>query len=194
MKKYFAIGFLLIISSFSWGQIPKDTFRVYTLKEALEVNADEVFSIDLSKGKLTELPAELERFKNLKSLNLSRNKLTALPDFFTEFTQLEFIYISRNKLTAFPYQLFYLFELRYLDLSRNEISSIPAGIENLKKLTYLDVWNNSFTFIDPVFAKLQQLEEVDFRGFAYSASFVERWVNAFPNTKVRFDPPCKCLD
>lgn len=72
--------------------------------------------------------------------------------------------------------------------------SIPAGIENLKKMVYLDVWDNKFTFIDPVFKELQQLQVIDFRGTTFSTAFVTHWTDAFPNAKVLFDKPCKCLD
>ena len=49
------------------------------LEEALQVPADSVYRLDLSKNKLTDVPKEILKFKNLQELDLSKNKITALP-------------------------------------------------------------------------------------------------------------------
>src|SRR5690554_961425 len=194
MKNAFAIGFLIIVGNISWGQIPVDEYHYYTLSEINNVNPDTIYALDLSKQRLSELPSELQKFKNIRGLKLSRNKLTNLPEFFTEFKQIEFLYLNKNKLNHFPSVIFHLSDLVYLDISKNKMISIPAGIKNLKKLKYLDVWDNRFTSIDPAFAELQQLEFIDFRGTTFGTSFVEKWTLAFPNGVVKFDNPCNCLD
>src|SRR5690554_906894 len=194
MKNAFAIGLLIIIGNISWSQIPVDELRYYSLSELINVNPDTIYAVDLSKERLTEIPKELEQFRNLRGLKLSKNKLEHLPAFFPLFDQLQFLYLDKNKFNYFPAAIFHLSELVYLNISRNEMNSIPAGVKNLKKLKYLDVWDNRFTFIDPAFAELQQLQFIDFRGTTFATSFVEKWTTAFPNTVVKFDNPCNCLD
>jgi len=194
MRNVFVIGLLIIIGNSSWSQIPKDDLHYYTLSEAQSAFADTIYAIDLSKNKLTILPQELEQFKNLKGLRLTKNKLETLPSFFGKFQHLNFLYLDKNDFTYFPAEAFNLSNLIYLDISRNKIGAIPAGIKNLGNLQYLDVWDNRFIFIDEGFAELQQLKYIDFRGTTFATSFVEKWTLAFPNTEIKFDNPCNCLD
>ena len=47
--------------------------------------------LDLSHLKMTELPAEIKRFKTLGSLNLSYNELDSLPDWIGSLKKLQYL-------------------------------------------------------------------------------------------------------
>lgn len=194
MKKYFVIGWLIIIGYNCRAQIPVDKNHYFRLENIKKADKDTIYALDLSKLKWEKLPDSLKKYHHLRGIKLTKNKLTRLPDYFKSFTSLQFVYLDKNKLQYFPHQLFYLKDLEYLNISRNKIGSIPKGIKALKKLKYLDIWDNLLTHIDPAFATLQQLEYIDFRGTTFSPSFVKKWVKAFPHTKIEFDPPCNCLE
>lgn len=194
MKKFFIIGWWIIIGNIAFAQIPVDKLHYYTLEELEGVQKDTILALDLTKMKWEVLPDSLQDYTSLKGMKLSKNKLEKLPDYFKKFTNLQFLYLDKNKFRHFPYQIFYLNNLLYLDISRNKIGNIPEGIKALKNLVYLNIWDNLITHISPDFAQLQQLKYIDFRGTTFSPSFVKKWTQSFPNTKVYFDPPCDCLE
>lgn len=194
MKRWFAIGSLTLVGSFSFAQTPEDTLTYYEWETVQNADPDTVYAITFKRERLHKLPDELAQFKQLRGLRLTKNKLTELPSYFASFKQMRFFYIDKNRLNHFPAVIFHMEELVVLNVSRNEIRSIPKGIKNLTQLKYLDAWDNRFTSIDPDFSKLQQLEYIDLRGTTFAPSFVEHWTNAFPNAQVEFDKPCDCLE
>jgi hypothetical protein len=56
------------------------------------------------------------------------------------------------------------------------------------------VWDNLFTKIAPEMQTLEKLKWVDLRGTTFATSFVENWTKAMPNTTIKFDTPCDCLE
>ena len=189
-----AICLTLIGSHGVHSQVLKDTFNYISLAEAVEIDSSIVFALDLSKSKLRELPDELKMFTNLKALKLSKNKLTELPEFFKTFDNLEYLYLNKNKFTYFPHQVFHLSNLVFLDISRNKITNIPAGIKSLDSLSYLDVWDTRIKTFPEELTELKKLQYLDTRGITFSPSFVEKWTKKMPNTVIKFDKPCNCLE
>ena len=70
----------ITISLFTDLNAQEISIKTYRLEDVLNANSDTIYSISLSKSKLTELPEELWRFKNLKVLYLEKNRLASLPD------------------------------------------------------------------------------------------------------------------
>ena len=60
-----------------------------------------IIQLNLSKQNLTELPADLLKYTNLKQLDCSYNNLTVLPELPASLTKL---CCSYNKLTVLPFQ------------------------------------------------------------------------------------------
>ena len=160
--------------------------RIYSLDEALLVSPDSVYSIDLSRKKLSVLPAELFRFRSLKTLNLSKNKLSSLGDSLSLFTQLESINISSNKFEALPSILFKLDRLRYLFASKNDITSIQNEIQYL--------YDNPIADIGTGLQQLNELEKLDLQGVMYGPSFHKFILTSLPHVQVKMDPPCSCME
>lgn len=196
MKKRLALLFLSILfNGLAYSSPIKDTLTYLSWEASLETEDPlSVYAIDLTKYKLDSIPEALEKFKNIKGLKLSKNNLTRLPSFFKSFDSLEFLYLNKNKFEVFPYQVFHLSQLKLLDISKNELSNIPEGIKSLRQLVYLDIWSNEIDGFPEELSELQQLEFFDARGRTYSPSFVESWLEKLPNTTIKFEKPCKCLE
>ncbi|CAG9783116.1 unnamed protein product [Diatraea saccharalis] len=111
-------------------------------------------NLDLSKNRLSYLPDELSKFKQLKQLKLESNKLDSLPECIVNLKKLELlnvaynsivtlpksfkcmcnlkhIYLNNNKFKHFPLQLLGLQNLEVVDLSHNKITEIPSGMSEL---------------------------------------------------------------
>ncbi len=125
-------------------------------------------SLDLSSLGLTELPPEIQSFKNLRMLRLSYNNLkqeaiaklgdwlpnleellldfdnlTGLPAKICALTQLRILNIRSNKLSpAAVAKLCALINLQVLSLQANELRELPAEIINLINLRVLDLTGN----------------------------------------------------
>ncbi|CAH3180149.1 unnamed protein product, partial [Porites lobata] len=76
----------------------------------------------LNGNKLTELPAEISDFRELRELSISDNQLVGLPTSIQRLTKLERLYLSGNKLTELPAEISDLRELRELSVIRNPLT------------------------------------------------------------------------
>jgi Leucine-rich repeat (LRR) protein len=196
MKKRLALLCLItIVSLQACGSTIKDTLSYISWDASTKVEDPlTVKAIDFTKYKLDSLPKTLARFTNLKGLRLSKNHLSHLPDFIKTFKSLEYLYLNKNKFEVFPHQVFHLKYLKVLDVSKNKLTNIPEGIKSLQKLIYFDIWANQIDSFPKELALLQQLEFFDARGRTYSPSFVESWLKKLPNTTIKFEKPCDCLE
>ena len=189
----FLFGIIFLSSSlFSFSQV--SNFKIYTLEEALLVSPDSVFSIDLSRQKLFELPKELFRFTSLKTLNLSKNKLSKLEGDLSLLNQLEKIDISSNKFESLPAVLFQLGKLQTLIAAKNEILKIQDEIQYLQSLREIDLYDNPVSDIGSGLTKLKNLEKLDLRGVMYGPTFHQFILSSLPNSLVKMDPPCTCME
>ncbi|MCT4560177.1 MAG: leucine-rich repeat domain-containing protein [Crocinitomicaceae bacterium] len=188
MRLWLAIFFSFQLFN-SFSQVGK----VYELADLAEANRDSVFSIDLSKSKLTEIP-DLTIYPNLLELNLSKNKLTRLPSWFNQLTRLKRLNLSKNKLESFPIYLCALTQLEELDLSENNLGSLPACIGYFVHLKKLDLFETRLSDLPPAFSELRQLEFLDLRGMNFSEPFQTKWRTLFDKTVIEFDQPCDCLE
>ncbi|KAJ3589203.1 hypothetical protein NHX12_010050 [Muraenolepis orangiensis] len=93
---------------------------------------------DLSKNRLTEVPAEVCLFAPLESLHLYHNCIKCVPEAIINLQMLTYLDISRNLLSDLPQYLFRL-PLKVLLVSNNKLVSIPDHIGNAKGLMELDI-------------------------------------------------------
>lgn len=106
------IGFLtslkkVIISGDRIKAVPRQLFELVDLEE-------------LGLGnRLTEIPKEISKLKNLKILDLSRNNLTDLPEEITLCENLEYLYLQHNDFKEIPEAIFKLPNLRELYIFNN---------------------------------------------------------------------------
>jgi Leucine-rich repeat (LRR) protein len=191
MKLLFALISLLFLNvSFS----QKTTEKVYKWEEVQQANPDTIYNLSLSKMKLTELPPNLWRFKNLQKLYLDKNKLTALPDSFDLFKNLELLNLDHNHFELFPIPLTRLLNLKTLIASNNRLTYLPDYISNAKNLQKMDFYNNQINDFGNGIYQMQALNYLDISGTMYGTIFQKQLENKLKAVKIVMDPPCKCLD
>nr|XP_009484327.1 PREDICTED: leucine-rich repeat and calponin homology domain-containing protein 3 [Pelecanus crispus] len=117
---------------------------------------------DLSRNRLSELPAEACHFVSLESLNLYQNCIRYIPETVLNLQSLTFLNISRNQLSTLPVHLCSL-PLKVLIASNNKLVSIPEEIGQLRQLTELDVSCNEIQTIPPQIGNLESLRDLNVR-------------------------------
>uniref|UniRef100_A0A8C3PTG3 Leucine rich repeats and calponin homology domain containing 3 n=1 Tax=Calidris pygmaea TaxID=425635 RepID=A0A8C3PTG3_9CHAR len=120
------------------------------------------FPLDLSRNRLSELPAEACHFVSLESLNLYQNCIRYIPEAVLNLQSLTFLNISRNQLSTLPVHLCSL-PLKVLIASNNKLVSIPEEIGQLRQLTELDVSCNEIQTIPPQIGNLESLRDLNVR-------------------------------
>ena len=141
--KLLSVLISLLFLNISFSQ--KTTEKVYKWEEVQLANPDTVYNLSLSKMKLTELPASLWRFKNLRKLYLDKNKLSALPDSFDLFKNLELLSLDHNHFELFPIPITRLLNLKTLIASNNRLTYLPDNISDSKSLQRMDFYNNEIS-------------------------------------------------
>lgn len=183
---------VILLSIFLCTSLFGQENRVYKSISAAMQQPDSVFILDLSKQKLTELPNEVVKFKNLKKLILTKNKIDSLPMSLKDVKNLEEISIEKNKFKLFPPVFCFMPNLKRLIICRNPIVNMPSCIGDLTNLEYIDMWETEVADIPIEIQNLKKLKEIDLRGIAYNSAFQKRLLELLPNAKVHFDLPCNC--
>lgn len=162
-----------------------------SLKEALLINPDSVFYLDLSKEGLTEVPPYIFDYKHLKGIDLSKNKLSELPLNFV-FNELEELILTNNKFYDFPEVICKNKSLKTLIIAKNHLKEIPECIGELTELVTLEIWFNTITVLPESLTNLRKLRTIDIRGMNYGDDFQAKWNKLLPWVKIEFDNGCNC--
>ena len=119
------------------------------LPQSLELLANTIEVIDLSKNELTAIPEFLYECTALKRLNLSENQISEVHLQIDKWQQIEVIKLSSNKLTSLPASLSKLSNVRALYLNSNELDfeGIPKSIG---KLANLEIFSAGFNQLETV--------------------------------------------
>lgn len=169
-----------------------DSVHVFTdLEQALE-NPEQVYALDLSRQKLTEVPPQIALFTNLNKLILNRNRIKEIPEFISKLVYLQEFRCSRNRIKAFPQVICSLVEMDHLALGKNSIESIPPCISKLSKLRVLDLWGNEVGELPDEISNCEALRYVDMRTILLSEREQIRMRNQLPWVKFYFNQPCNC--
>ena len=144
------------VSTFT--QVKKHDPSYYEAIKIIEQAArDKVEELDLSKMKLTELPAEIGQLSNLRQLDLYNNCLSSLPAEIGQISNLTYFFLSKNSLSSLPVEIAQLINLTVLDLHNNSLSSLPVEIAQLSNLAELYLSEN---FLSSLPAKIAQLSNL----------------------------------
>ena len=197
LYRFLISGLFIVLSINTNAQllnsIALDTVPTYTLERALKQDPLKVYKLNIKKRKLTELPEEIFKFKNLQVLDVSKNKLKTFPTKIGEFSYLQELNISTNKIEIITSELGKLVHLKKLIASSNRIVSIPKEIKYLKKLKFLDLWGNDIGALPYEIRELENtLEEIDMRVILMSNAEHKKIKSLLPNTKIRFSKSCQC--
>lgn len=95
--------------------------------------------IDISHNLLTgSLPCFWSNMPNLINLNISKNKVTAIPASIELAKSLMKLNVSENEITSLPATMGKLSELVELDIHINKITALPSTVGHLKNLQRLE--------------------------------------------------------
>ncbi|NWW60003.1 LRCH3 protein, partial [Ifrita kowaldi] len=147
--------------------------RDYPRASAANHDLSDTTQADLSRNRLSELPAEACHFVSLETLNLYQNCIRYIPEAILNLQSLTFLNISsdyfvfflsksRNQLSVLPVHLCKL-PLKVLIASNNKLVSIPEEIGHLRQLTELDVSCNEIQTIPPQIGNLESLRDLNVR-------------------------------
>ena len=135
-----------------------DQEKVYESFEEAFKSPEKVTVLNVSKQKLTKLPANIDQLTNLRKLVLSENKIKELPANIVKLTKLQRLEIAQNKLRKLPAGFEQLQNLRYLDLAKNKFRHIPEAVFQLKQLETFYFFGNKERAVAPAITQMQQLK------------------------------------
>ncbi|XP_072264451.1 DISP complex protein LRCH3 isoform X18 [Pyxicephalus adspersus] len=131
-------------------------------RSAVRQDLSDTTQADLSRNRLSEIPAEICHYVSLESLNLYQNCIRYVPEATLNLQALTFLNLSRKQLTTLPGHVCSL-PLKVLIASNNKLDSLPEDIGLLKHLTELDVSCNEIQTIPRHIGKLESLRDLNIR-------------------------------
>lgn len=131
-------------------------------KKAVEVTADGVRRLTLSKMRLTKFPDCLLKLPNVDELDLSRNLIKELPKNIGDLKSLKLLDLHTNKLESVPESIGNMAALTHLNLSNNYITSegLPSTLGSLANLKTLNLGLNKLDSLPPTLEALNNLEDL----------------------------------
>ncbi|XP_071998532.1 DISP complex protein LRCH3 isoform X2 [Engystomops pustulosus] len=131
-------------------------------RSAARPDLSDTTQADLSRNRLSEIPAEICNYVSLESLNLYQNCVRYVPEATLNLQALTFLNLSRNQLTSLPGHLCSL-PLKVLIACNNKLDSLPEEICHLRHLTELDVSCNEIQTLPQQIGKLESLRDLNIR-------------------------------
>lgn len=119
--------------------------------------------LDLSKNRLRRLPNEVTLLKNLWRLIIDDNDIEQLPDEIGQLVNLRDVYVRKNRLTSLPESLCDLSKLRELFLGDNQLSVLPECIGRMENLRELELDHNCLTELPSTMGHLSYLKRLSLR-------------------------------
>lgn len=161
------------------------------MKEAMKTPLA-VKRLDLSKQKLSKVPADVFQLKNLYELVLSKNKLTRIPDEISQLKKLRILRVDRNKIESLPESIGSLQYLEILDINRSDMFYLPESLGNCSSLERIIAWDTNLSTLPASLKKCTQLMYIDLRNIMFSKAQQEELEKMLPGTKIDFTIDCNC--
>jgi Leucine-rich repeat (LRR) protein len=103
-------------------------------------------TLNISNSKITKIPGNINKLKNLEYFYAYGNDLSGLPAAIGQLTKLKTLSVSSNKnLKSLPPTVGALRKLERLELSYTAIATLPAGINSMKQMKYLKLRKTNMT-------------------------------------------------
>lgn len=131
------------------------------LLEQLPDSVPGLDDLQFKSGGLTDLPAAVLQWKNLKKLHLPFNQLKRVPEMLRSFSQLESLDLSFNPLEALPDWLGEMRQLKFLHLKNCQLKQLPESLKNLDQLRVLRVSGNALPQMPDWLFQLKNLQRLD---------------------------------
>jgi len=106
-----------------------------------------LIKLNLSRNRLSSVPAEIDELHNLVWLDLSANLLEELPASVGSLVKLRSLSVASNRLASLPVSIAALTSLQQLNLHDNRLTQLPPCIVQLASLCELYANRNSLTFV-----------------------------------------------
>lgn len=149
------------------ASFPRELFQ---LCETLEV-------LDLSGNRLSSLPEDFDRFKNLRILFLSDNQFRTFPPVLGNCPQLSMVGFKANRIGEIPEGAFPP-RLRWLILTDNEIAALPRSIGTNQKLQKVMLAGNRIAALPEEMANCVNIELL--RLSANRLTHLPPWLTSLP--------------
>jgi len=140
-----------------------------------------LYSLNVYKNQLTDLPSSIGFLTNLNSLNVSINQLTHLPSSIGSLTNLNSLDVSFNQLTHLPSSIGSLTNLNSLNVSFNQLTHLPSWIGSLTNLNSLNVSNIQLTDLPSWIGSLTNLNSLDV--YNNQLTDLPSWIGSLTNLK-----------
>lgn len=115
----------------------------------------------LSDNRIKKIPKEIKFLRNLSRLALNDNRIEEIDGNIGECIGITWMDLTRNKLKTLPSQMGQLTRISGLGLSENEFDTIPECIYKLKNLRKFGFFSNKITFISGDIKGLRNLVKLD---------------------------------
>ncbi len=159
---YLLHNYLISVAKKEWREtISNSSLREeFSLSKALK-NPDSVYKLNLRRKRMSSIPPEIGKLKNLEVLIISGSTIKSLPDEIEECKNLKSIIANSSKLEEIPATLGNLKKLRTLKIGHCNIKSIPKEIGNIESLWHLSIGDNSIKYVPKELSKLKNLTWLD---------------------------------
>lgn len=118
------------------------------IKDKLRKLRGNTDKVQLTTGRLKEVPNELKICTEIKNLDLFGNNIQEVPDWFFKFKKLEHLILRNNSLKLLPTIVFTIENLKYLNLGENQINEISGhNFMNLMNIEKVDLSYNQILSI-----------------------------------------------
>lgn len=114
----------------------------------------------LQNLKLTVLPVEIFKLKNLQHLSLSSNRFCELTPLINQLQNIERLELFNNDFGNFPLEITQLQNLENLNLNNNHLTEIPPEIGDLSNLRVLQIENNQIYKLPSEIGDLKNLQRL----------------------------------
>ena len=115
-------------------------------------------SFVLEEDRLTEIPSDIDKFKNLKKLTLEYNHIQSLPESIGNLKNLTHLKLTNLRLKELPESIGKLSGLTTLILSETGVSEIPGSIGNLTNIDTLIIQGTKIREIPNEIGNLKKLK------------------------------------
>ncbi|QCK16616.1 leucine-rich repeat domain-containing protein [Mangrovivirga cuniculi] len=141
-------------------------------------------TLDLEKNNIQELPIEFTQLKKLEEFYIPFNLLSDLPEGFSEMHNLNVIGLGENKFKDFPIELTELDQLQMLDLSGNDIAEVPEEIGQMKNLKLLSLNDTNINTLPDTIFDLKKLRALYLIGTQIPEEEIKRLKENLKNVEV----------
>lgn len=111
---------------------------LYKDLNSLPKDLHQIYRLNLSEKKLTEIPENVYKMKNLQELNISNNQISEISKI-ELLDRLQILNIGMNKFSVLPESIIHLKHLKIFDVFWNDIHSFPDSFYNNDSIEELDM-------------------------------------------------------